>query len=353
MQERAGAGQFSDIRQWAGGLPVRDKAIIAGSLIAFGMFFLDPLVLHWARELDPNVRHIFWTITDVGKSGWVLILSGTAVLAFVALAYRATHRRLRIGRLYAGQIAAFIFLSVAVTGLFAALSKALIGRARPRLYDDFGSFHFSPFAFDADLASFPSGHATTTFALATALALLWPRFAVPLFTAAVWIAASRFLMGAHYVSDVIAGGFVGTVGTLMIRQALCARRSIFQDGGDGPCLRGKRLAAWFQSRQALLPSQSLRLSHWLDRLAPERTPLASLSGGAASADPETGRAGDLATTDTGSGADSQGAEPGRGTDELSRRAASNPGDREETCAAIPLSADRQSRRPPGAAPAHF
>jgi len=277
MQGRPGESQFSDLRHWAAGLPVRDKAIIVGSLIAFGMFFMDPLVLHWARELDPNVRHIFWTITDVGKSGWILILSGTAVLAFVALGYRANHRRLRIGRLYAGQIAAFIFLSVAATGLFAALCKALIGRGRPRLYDEFGSFHFEPFAFDADLASFPSGHATTTFALATALALLWPRFAVPLFTAAVWIAASRFLMGAHYVSDVAAGALVGTVGTLMIRQALCARRSIFQDGTDGPCLRGKRVAAWFQSQRASLrwPAPlawpDIRPADWLDRLAPERT----------------------------------------------------------------------------------
>ncbi|ODA67367.1 undecaprenyl pyrophosphate phosphatase [Methyloligella halotolerans] len=275
MQGRNGESQLSGVRQAIGAMPLRDKAIIAGSLIAFGMFFLDPLVLRWARELDPNVRHIFWTITDVGKSGWVLIVSGTAVLAFVALGYRATHRRLRIGRLYAGQIAAFIFLSIATTGLFAAFCKLAIGRARPRLYDQVGSFHFSPFAFDANVASFPSGHATTTFALATALAVLWPRYAVPLFTAAAWIAASRFLMGAHYVSDVVAGALAGTVGTLLIRRMLCTRRSIFQDAGDGPCLRGKRIASRFQARPSLLPVTMPGLSGWLDRVAPERTPLSS------------------------------------------------------------------------------
>ncbi|MFD0986213.1 phosphatase PAP2 family protein [Methyloligella solikamskensis] len=271
MQDRSGGQTFSGIRQSVAAMPMRDKAIIVGSLIAFGMFFLDPLVLHWARELDPNVRHIFWTITDVGKSGWVLILSGTAVLAFVALGYRANHKRLRIGRLYAGQIAAFIFLSVATTGLFAAFCKLAIGRARPRLYDEVGSFHFSPFAFDADVASFPSGHATTTFALATALALLWPRFAVPLFTAAVWIAASRFLMGAHYVSDVVAGAFVGTVGTLLLRELMCEHRTLFKRSDGGPCLRGRRVAS--RSRGSLLPQWALSPSEWLDRVAPERTAL--------------------------------------------------------------------------------
>ncbi|XSG83203.1 MAG: phosphatase PAP2 family protein [Methyloligella sp. ZOD6] len=286
MQGQAKASQWSDLRQLVQALPLRDKAVIVGSLIAFGMFFLDPLVLHWVREMDPNVRHIFWTITDIGKSGWMLILTGIAVLACVALAYRATHRRLRIGRLYAGQIAAFIFLSVAATGLFAALCKALIGRARPRLYDEVGSFHFSPFAFDADLASFPSGHATTTFALATALALLLPRFAVPVFAAASWIAASRFLMGAHYVSDVVAGAFVGTLGTLMIRRALCTRRSIFQEGGNGPCLRGKRIAHWIQARTSRVPRWTLCASDWLDRVAPERTPLTQLTGPAGETTPK-------------------------------------------------------------------
>ncbi|MEG6507703.1 phosphatase PAP2 family protein [Methyloligella sp. 2.7D] len=222
----------------------RDKLVLIGSVIAFGMFFIDPAVYRWARDLDPNVRAIFKFITDIGKSGWVLILTGTLVMTCVALGYRASHRRLRIGRLYAGQVIAFIFLAVATTGIAASLLKNSIGRARPKLFELDGSFHFSPFAFDSDFASFPSGHSTTTFALATALALLMPRIAVPIYAAAAWIAASRFLTGAHYVSDVVAGAALGIGGTLLLREVMCRRRSLFERRAEGAHLRGQRLGDW-------------------------------------------------------------------------------------------------------------
>ena len=58
-------------------------------------------------------------------------------------------------------------------------------------------------------ASFPSGHATSAFAAAVALALLVPRagwWALPL---AALVAYSRVYLGVHYWSDVIAGAIVG------------------------------------------------------------------------------------------------------------------------------------------------
>ena len=50
-----------------------------------------------------------------------------------------------------------------------------------------------PFAFDSDYASFPSGHATNIFALATVIGILWPRGRVLLYTiAAVAAMATQF-----------------------------------------------------------------------------------------------------------------------------------------------------------------
>jgi membrane-associated phospholipid phosphatase len=225
-------------------LPFRDRAIVAGSLIAACAFFLDPAMLGLARSLDPNARALFRFITDLGKSGWILILAGSAFVCCIALGFRARHRRLKLGRIYVGQAAAFIFVSVAGTGLAASLIKNVIGRARPKLFDAVGSFHFQPFSFHSDFASFPSGHATTIFALATALALLWPRAAIALYTAAVWVALSRVLVGAHYLSDVIAGGALGTLGTLFVRDRFASHRLLFRPSGTACCLRGKRLAEW-------------------------------------------------------------------------------------------------------------
>jgi membrane-associated phospholipid phosphatase len=65
--------------------------------------------------------------------------------------------------------------------------------------------------------SFPSGHATTAFALATALTLLWPRYAGLYVVLALAIGASRVLANAHWLSDVLAGGFVGVAVTVYLR----------------------------------------------------------------------------------------------------------------------------------------
>ena len=98
-----------------------------------------------------------------------------------------------------------MFVSVGGAGLIANLTKNIVGRARPELYDSVGPLAFKPFAFDADWASFPSGHATNMFAFATVIGMLWPKGRVLLYTLAAWIAASRVLIGEHYFTDVVAG----------------------------------------------------------------------------------------------------------------------------------------------------
>jgi diacylglycerol kinase family enzyme/membrane-associated phospholipid phosphatase len=59
-------------------------------------------------------------------------------------------------------------------------------------------------------SSFPSGHAASAFAFATAVSREVPGAAPALFPLAASVAYSRVYLGVHYPSDVVAGGALGT-----------------------------------------------------------------------------------------------------------------------------------------------
>jgi membrane-associated phospholipid phosphatase len=60
--------------------------------------------------------------------------------------------------------------------------------------------------------SFPSGHASTAFATATALSLEYPKWYViaPSYVYAGTVAYSRMELGVHYPSDVLVGALIGS-----------------------------------------------------------------------------------------------------------------------------------------------
>jgi membrane-associated phospholipid phosphatase len=58
--------------------------------------------------------------------------------------------------------------------------------------------------------SFPSGHTAASFAAATSLAMAYPRARPLLYLTATGIGLSRIHLGHHFLSDVVAGGLVGT-----------------------------------------------------------------------------------------------------------------------------------------------
>jgi undecaprenyl-diphosphatase len=60
-----------------------------------------------------------------------------------------------------------------------------------------------------DNASFPSGHAATAFAAATAIAILSPRMRPYALCLAAAVALSRIYLRVHFPLDVLAGGLIG------------------------------------------------------------------------------------------------------------------------------------------------
>ena len=186
-------------------------AWILGTVLAaaISMAFVDRPVARFFHDSDPRMHAIFAFITKFGLSGGYLIVSS---VLFVGLRVAAAKGRdaVRARQLLLNAYRAlFVFVAVIASGLATDLLKVICGRARPKLLfsDDLYGFFWG--ATRADYWSFPSGHATTIAALATALFLLWPRGLLLYVVAALLVMASRVALDAHYLSDVIAGAAIG------------------------------------------------------------------------------------------------------------------------------------------------
>ena len=79
-------------------------------------------------------------------------------------------------------------------------------------------------------ASFPSGHAATSFAAATVLTLARPRWAPAFYLLALAIGFSRVYVGVHYPLDIVGGAALGIAVAGALR--FLARRWVRVGRGD-------------------------------------------------------------------------------------------------------------------------
>jgi undecaprenyl-diphosphatase len=89
--------------------------------------------------------------------------------------------------------------------------KRLCGRKRPCAIEP----HCWASLLPPDQFSFPSGHTITAFSVTIALSAFYPQLEVGLLFCAASVAASRILLGMHFLTDVLAGAAIGaTLGTV-------------------------------------------------------------------------------------------------------------------------------------------
>ncbi len=97
---------------------------------------------------------------------------------------------------------------VLVTSLSVSVLKMLFGRIRPNR-EHAGRFTGFSWKRSNERESFPSSHSACAVALTVCLCQLWPPGVVPFWTLAIGTALLRYLMDAHFPSDVLGGCAVG------------------------------------------------------------------------------------------------------------------------------------------------
>jgi membrane-associated phospholipid phosphatase len=222
--------KFSHLRL----LPPRQRlalgAVTGILLVGLAMLVLDVRGVAFAGTLPLWLVDTFDEITDFGKSGWLLIpVSSLIVLAAIF----ATPAAGSVTNLVLTSLIvrfSFVFVAIALPGLFVTIAKRLIGRLRP---SEAGPFVFMPWSWSAAYASMPSGHATTAVAAAIAIGALWPKMRVVMWIYAGLILTSRVIVQVHFVSDVLAAAFVGGFGAILVRNWFAARRLAFIPARDG------------------------------------------------------------------------------------------------------------------------
>ncbi|MDW8191091.1 MAG: phosphatase PAP2 family protein, partial [Pseudobdellovibrionaceae bacterium] len=132
------------------------------------------------------------------------------------------------------------FKVLLLAGIAVHVLKFIIGRKRPYVSNDGGwvlcdPSVFLPFEWDYRFHSLPSGHSQLIFTVATFLSYSLPhRFQwikVVLFSIALFLALTRVGTADHFLSDVLAGGFLGVFVTWwLLRKRGQQQKGRFEDG---------------------------------------------------------------------------------------------------------------------------
>jgi membrane-associated phospholipid phosphatase len=190
-----------------------------------GLLFLG--LFYYLSQLDVPTLQIVRTFTHplidhIGNVG--NRLGDGLILVLISLGIGAVG--FALGRPTWKSAAFHTLLAHGVAGLFTQTLKHTIGRPRPRLMQG-QNWEMAP-SFESGFDSFPSGHATASFAVATVLAYYFPKGKMVWFGLAAFVGTCRVIKGSHFPTDVLGGILVGIVTGLILVHPLHQWKEVFQ-----------------------------------------------------------------------------------------------------------------------------
>lgn len=172
-------------------------AVVAGTGALF--FAFDQKIKEWVDSNNTGLFDDIWE--SVTNSGNGVFLGGLlASYYIVGDIFKLDNMR---------KIALLGVESFVISGVLVGILKYSIGRARPYSGELRGSFH--PFSLTSSNYSFPSGHASSAFSVATIIAEHSKEFLVDVlvYGMASLVAISRIHKNKHWASDVFIGSAIG------------------------------------------------------------------------------------------------------------------------------------------------
>ena len=165
---------------------------VPGTMIQFVASQDIRLMHHLQRWRPPHWVRLWMIWATRGGDGWLWAVQAIAILIFGGPPRYVA-------------VASAGVAAVAGIAIFLTLKKN-IGRKRPSTIEP----HCWATLLPPDQFSFPSGHTITAFAITVPIIHCYPGLTISLLFCAVSIAVSRIVLGMHFLSDILAGGLIGS-----------------------------------------------------------------------------------------------------------------------------------------------
>lgn len=170
---------------------------------------VDVVIFHWLNSWA-GVRPL-WDALIIFRATYLWYVVVAAAALFVIATFFPKFRKYRWRNT---ELLFFAFIS-AFVARFVVVGLIHLFYSRPRPFEVLTGVY--QLVDHVRGGSFPSGHASLAFAVATAISFYYPKTSIIFFLAAISIGVGRVAAGVHWPSDILVGAAVGIATAWLVR----------------------------------------------------------------------------------------------------------------------------------------